>query len=69
MNYTVIIILIVLLFVIYKLKTNEKKEGFVTTYRTILKKTRCTRPEIFADTYIDRRDGSRIYVCNKPVVS
>ncbi len=28
MNYTVIIILIVLLFVIYQLKTNEKKEGF-----------------------------------------
>jgi hypothetical protein len=28
MNYTVIIILIVLLFVIYQLKTSEKKEGF-----------------------------------------
>ncbi len=29
MNYTLIIILIVLLFVIYQLRTHEKKEGFV----------------------------------------
>ncbi len=31
MNYTLIIILIVLLFVIYQLRTSEKKEGFAVT--------------------------------------
>jgi hypothetical protein len=61
MNYTVIIILIVLLFVIYQLKTSEKKEGFdiVNSKSKVCPTGTASFGGIFSDLCKDYTDTAR----------